>query len=395
MDENKLPVALHLFPVFRLGGAERVVLDLVRLLPERGFRCRLCVFAEDGRFPDRDLIPPDLVELDQRGPITRSFSTVRSVLEMRRMLANEDVDLLHTHLWPADLVGALANIRTGLPHVSHQHGTGKELLRGGVRPTLKRDISRRLMGLSGARFIAVSQAVRAHAGQVYGLRKHRISLIYNGFSERQFPDGWKRRASYEGGLRVGFAGRFDPGKGLQHLIHAFAKLKQTGNKARLRLAGAGPLENEVKQLCSEMGIGDVVEFCGALCDMASFYAGLDAFVLPSFSEGLPMTLIEALAMGCVPVVSDVGGVREVLDDGVEGYIVPPGDENELARALITLAEQPELRARMARAGRKRARTQFTADRMVNSIAALYRTILAESEGCGAHTRRDEGGIAGA
>lgn len=395
MDENKLPVALHLFPVFRLGGAERVVLDLVRLLPERGFRCRLCVFGEDGRFPDRDLIPQDLVELGQQGPITRSFSTIRSVRRMRRMLANEDVDLLHTHLWPADLVGALANIRTGLPHVSHQHGTGKELLRGGVRPTLKRDISRRLMRLSGARFVAVSEAVRTHVSRVYGVHRNRISLIPNGFCEGQFPG--RRRTIASGGdrLTVGYAGRFDEEKGVPHLIRAFARMKERERRARLRLAGAGPLESKCRQLCSHVGISDAVEFCGPVSDMASFYAGLDVFVLPSLSEGLPMSLIEALAMGCVPVVSDVGGVREVLQDGVEGRIVSPGDENELARALITLAEQPELHARMARAGRKRARTQFTADRMANSIAALYRTILAEREGCGAHTRRDEGGIAGA
>jgi glycosyltransferase involved in cell wall biosynthesis len=315
---------------------------------------------------------------------------------MRRMLANEDVDLLHTHLWPADLVGALANIRTGLPHVSHQHGTGKELLRGGVRPTLKRDISRRLMRLSGARFVAVSEAVRTHVKRVYGVHRNRISLIPNGFCVRQFPG--RRRTIASGGdrLTVGYAGRFDEEKGIPHLIRAFARMKERERRARLRLAGAGPLESKCRQLCSHVGISDAVEFCGPVSDMVSFYASLDVFALPSLhSEGLPLVLVEAMSMGCVPVASNDAGVREVIEDGRHGFVVRPGDENELARALITLAEQPELRARMARAGRKRACTQFTADRMANNIAALYRTILAESEGCGAHTRRDEGGIAGA
>jgi glycosyltransferase involved in cell wall biosynthesis len=176
---------------------------------------------------------------------------------------------------------------------------------------------------------------------------------------------------------VGWTGRMTGVKRTDIVLRGFALLRSRGVPATLCMVGDGPDRRQIEELASELGIVRDCLFTGYQEDVGPFFAAFDVFVLPSANEGTPVTAIEALASGCPVVATRVGGVPDVVQDGEDGILIDPGSPEQLADALVLLAGDPELRARMGAAGRKRTLPRYAVSRLIDDVDALYRELLAK------------------
>jgi glycosyltransferase involved in cell wall biosynthesis len=178
-----------------------------------------------------------------------------------------------------------------------------------------------------------------------------------------------------------FAGRLAPEKDVATLLRAARHVATVRPQFRLAIAGSGPCEAELKDLAAKLRVEGVVEFLGEVRDMPALLRRASLFVLPSITEGLPLTVLEAMACGLPVVATSVGGTPEAVDDGVSGLLVPSGDAAALADALLRVhSNADEVRA-MGLAGRRRVQALFDVRSMVLQYESTYRQVL-ESLGVG-------------
>jgi glycosyltransferase involved in cell wall biosynthesis len=169
-------------------------------------------------------------------------------------------------------------------------------------------------------------------------------------------------------------GSLRPNKGHRILIDALAALLRSEGQAgwRLAIAGQGEERDALRRQAHEAGLGDRVHLLGQREDIADVHAAADVFAMPSYAEGLPLALLEAMFAGSAIVASGVGGIPEAVADEEEALLTPPGDADALRRALGRLLEDTALRARLGGAARRRADAQFRIERMVDRYETLYR-----------------------
>jgi colanic acid/amylovoran biosynthesis glycosyltransferase len=184
-------------------------------------------------------------------------------------------------------------------------------------------------------------------------------------------------------LRLLFVGRLVSEKGVLVLLRALARLRRRGVEVPAVLVGDGPYRGEFEQAGRRLGVAEQVTFTGALTGarLAPLYREADVFCLPSFAEGLPVVLMEAMANELPVVTSRIAGIAELVDDGVNGLLLPPGRDDVIADALERLAADPELRARWGRAGRERVLRDYDVGRSAALLESLFR-----SRGAGASGR---------
>jgi glycosyltransferase involved in cell wall biosynthesis len=178
-------------------------------------------------------------------------------------------------------------------------------------------------------------------------------------------------------------GRLTPAKGQRILLDAALRLAQAGRDFRLVMVGSGPDADDLQAAAHESGLNGKVTFTGALNqdEVSHWYAQADAFALPSFAEGIPVVLMEAMASGVPCVTTRITGIPELIRDGQDGLLVTPSDSDELATALARLMDNPELRERFAAAGRARVRDQYDLERNVTRLGdVLARRLAAAATG---------------
>jgi glycosyltransferase involved in cell wall biosynthesis len=372
---------VHVLSSFDLGGQEQVALDLAACLVRTGHRVTAVSLAP----------PPD-------GPLAAEFRAagvgVERVarprpgvdpglfLRLHRWFRASGVDLVHTHNRMPLIYAAPAAWAAGIPVVHTKHGSNPK---GGTRL-----LAGNLAGRFVDAFVAVSPEIAEFARRRREVARDRLSVIANGIDLSRFhPDPAARaRVRAELGIEagawvVGTVGRVAREKNQALLVRAVAPL--LGREAPLVVAGDGPLLADLSRLAAELGIAPFAHFLGTRRDVPDVLNALDAFVLSSDLEGLPLVLPEAMAVGLPVVATSVGGVPTVVDEGRTGFLVPPGDEAALRRRVATLRAEPE----EARACGLRARLEvvrrFSAERMAADYVAVYERVLA---------RRTEGGMGG-
>jgi glycosyltransferase involved in cell wall biosynthesis len=173
---------------------------------------------------------------------------------------------------------------------------------------------------------------------------------------------------------IGCAARLSEEKDHAGLLRAFADLAAVEPRAMLACAGDGPLAESLRARTAATGLADRVRWLGTVEDMPTFYASLDVCVLNSTREGLPLSLLEAMAFGIPVVATDVGGVGELLQ-GSAGVLVPPSEPSRLASELASLSSDPTRAQRMGRVGEARVRAEYSVDRMADEYVALYHQLV--------------------
>jgi glycosyltransferase involved in cell wall biosynthesis len=361
---------LQLLVSTALGGGPRQVWDLVRRLPREEFEV-VVAGPRDGVFFERfqglgiQTLP---LPLDRLGP-----AGLRGTI---RLLREGKIDLVHSHGKGAGLHGRLAARWSGVPAVHTFHGIHYRY------PAPARQLYLALergLGRLSHTVIHVSASQEAEAQSLGLAAPGRSVTIVNGIdvpeldaSLARSPITREKLGLGREHLVLGCVARFDPVKRLDVLVRALRHLVAREPRARLVLVGGGEAEPRLRQLVRATGLGDHVVFAGWLEEAARVCPALDLSVSASLKEGLPLSLVEAMAARLAVVASDVPGHRDVVAGGETGVLVPPENPEALAAAAASLLADPERRRRLGEAGRARVLRDFSAEAMVRQTADVYR-----------------------
>lgn len=284
------------------------------------------------------------------------------ILRLREALRRERPDVLHTHLSKASISGTIAAKFARVPSLATVHG-----------------MNRRYTYSFADRVIAVSEAGRRDLIR-QGLQPSKVVVAHNGIPMPELPsisDRLKAKAALGipgDALVIGSVTRLAPGKGIDDALTAFAKLKQEFPSLRLVLAGEGSCTEQLQRQASDCGLSDDIHFLGYCEDVESVVAAFDLFVLPSHSEGLPLCILEAMALGVPVVATKVGGIPEVIDER-SGLMVPVQDPLTLAAAAKTILADGNLRASMGAYARERAERHFSLQASCDALETAYLGVL--------------------
>lgn len=353
-----------------VGGAERHVVDLVLALHREGHAVTvacsvsgsLAEALEAARIPVRPLL----------GKIVKRRVSLRYALELRKILGRESFDLLHAHVYSSAAASALATAGTGVPLVVTEH---TEALWQGMSGRLFSSWMYRRV----SRVIAVSSAIRRRLIERDHVPPARINVVPNSVPPARDADGdtLSLPAEFGDGPLIGMIARLQPEKGVTSFLKAAAHVAKELPAARFVVVGDGPLWKEMLGLAEVLGVRERVLFLGFRPDAQALIELMDVVAVPSVSEGTPLVVLEAMAAGTPVVASRVGGIPDQICHGREGILVPPGDPRALADALLVLLRSPELARSVGEAGRLRAGTEFSHERMVRRVEGIYRTALAD------------------
>jgi glycosyltransferase involved in cell wall biosynthesis len=288
-----------------------------------------------------------------------------------RRLRREGIDMVHTHEFAMNAYGGLAARMAGVASVATIHG------KHWVADRRRRILAYRALRAAGVELVAVSQDLARYLEARLALARGDIHVVYNGIPmPERVVCGERRRSAAGARAELGIpadgpllvaVGNLYPVKDHATLIRAMTKL---GEPARLAIAGRGEEEQSLRALAAQLGFGERLHLLGLRDDVDRLLTAADLFVQPSVSEGLPLSVLEAMAVGLPIVATRVGGMPEALGDDA-GMLVPPGEPSALASAIDQLLANPGRADRLGQAARTRAVELFSLEAMVRQYLALY------------------------
>lgn len=348
---------LHVQKVSGVSGSEAHLLSLLPRLRRRGWDARMLVLHE-GEAGAREFIEAMRAQ-DVPTEAWRMRFDLDPTVPVR--LLRRRATIVHTHLVHADLLGLPAAALARVPvRVSTKHGFN-EFRSSGV-------IARadRAAGRFAHRQIAISHGLARYLARTEGFREDDFTVVHYGIEagpEPPLPPAPTRLAA---------VGRLIPIKGFDLLLRAFAEARAQVPELTLEIAGAGPLDAELRA-----GAPDGVSFLGRVSPVSRVYERNAIVVVPSRGEGFGMVALEAAERGRAAIVSNVGGLPEIVADGETGTVVPTEDVEALARAIVVLTRDEELVRAYGAAARRRAVDQFSADAAADGVELVYRDLLAQ------------------
>jgi glycosyltransferase involved in cell wall biosynthesis len=374
------PLSGVLFVIDNLefGGGERGFLQLVRGLAAHGERVGVAahpggVFEADARAVGAAFFPLDM----------RARFAAATVRRLRAIVGGQGFAVVHSQGARADFTARLA--LAGLAGVGHVCTVQMPVEGFDVGP-LRRALYVALDRLTAARvdrFIVVSRALERLLVEGRGVPAERVRLIPNGVElpraqPATAPAAMRTALGIAAGGRViGAVGRLVWQKGFEHLIRAMRVVVAAEPAARLVVVGDGPLRHRLATLSAECGVDGCVTFAGFRRDVTALLRAFEILVVPSLREGLPMITLEGMAAGTPVVATAIPGILEQIDSGVDGMLVPPGDADALAAAVVRLLGDAALRDRLGAAARRKAATAFDVSRTVAATREVYAGLMRE------------------
>jgi glycosyltransferase involved in cell wall biosynthesis len=356
---------LHLQKVAGISGSEAHLLSLLPELKERGWNVRFLMLHEHepgARDFARELrargIPLDAI------PLAADVDPI-AFFRIAGYLGRMRPTILHTHLVHADVYGQLTGALTGVPiRVSTKHGFNE------FRENRGFALGDRAIASLAHTHIAISRGLARYLEEVEGFDGASFEIVHYGIE----PDGEPR--PYAGDVpRLLCVGRLIPIKGHIVLLRAFAQARRRVPSLRLDVAGRGPLEPALRALAKELGVEDAMRFLGYVAPVQRAIEEAAAVVVPSMGEGFGMVALEAMERARPVIAAEIGGLGELVEDGVTGYLVPAGEAEPLADAIVRVASDLPKAAEMGSAGRRRALEQFLQERCTDRTELLYRARL--------------------
>ena len=378
-------IVVHLTSSTFFGGPERQMLGLAHhLVP--AYRSIFLSFSEKGRcWPFLDEARSQGFRAEAlRHDTPRLFAACR---ELKTLLRQANAEVVCCRGYKADLIGLRAARKLDIPVIAVSHGWTAENFRVRLYEKVDRFFLRRM-----DRVVCVSQK---QADRVIGsgTPSERVMVIRDAVDLSRFdkPDPGCRdtlRHFFAGtpSRIVGAAGRLSPEKGFSNLVDAAANLAGADPQLGFILLGDGPLRAALAEQIRRVGLQGRFVLAGHRTDLDTLLPFLDLLVLPSYTEGLPNIVLEAFAAGVPVVATAVGGTPEVIDDGVNGYLVPPGDPACLADRIRTALNSEAQRREMGLRGRQKVWKQFT----FASQSVLYQQLFETLGGQGRKYRQDNG-----
>lgn len=372
MNEDRLTVG-HVLHRLDRAGAEVLAADLARKLRDRYRFVFLCL---DGVGPLGEALASEgfvVADLGRRPGLDRSVAR-----RIRREVKNHGIRLLHAHQYTPFFYAALSRgLGSTPPILFTEHGRHYPDER-----KLKRVLANRWLLKPDDRVTAVGRFVADALTANEGIQAGRVRVIHNGIDPDDFPSAdadSRARARALLGIDsetpvVMQVARFHKVKDHGTAVRAFARAVDRFFGARLCLIGDGPERQTIEALARELDVQEHVQFLGVHDDIAKLLPGADVFILSSVSEGVSVTLLEAMSTGLPIVATDVGGNSEVIEHEETGLLSPRGDADALGDHLIALLADDERRRAMGAAGRARLLETFTQERMHGAYAEIYEQI---------------------
>ena len=366
------PSGLHILQIYHdtgPGGAEQMIVDLCRWLRLQGHRLTV-VTSKEGWLSQRlaeseieALVIPKRRRLD--------FTRLGQILRVAR---ERQVDVIHAHEFQSIVGAAMVALWGRFPLVATVHG--REYI-----ASRRRRVLIRLAGQMCRQLVAVSQATRDFLVRDLKIPQSKVTTIYNGVDAERYKqvsaDEKTRQAlGIPAGARViGTVGSLYPVKGQTYLLQAMARVVHRFPQTVCLIAGRGELSEALRREANALNLNGNLKLLGYRTDVPELLSAMELFVLPSLSEGLPLSLLEAQACGLPVVASDVGGNSEVVEEGKSGYLVPPSHSDVLADRILSLLENPATAVAMGDHGRKRVQEIFSLQSMARNYLSLYRSCL--------------------
>lgn len=360
-----------------ISGGEKVLFDLATALKERGHDVSV-ICPDPGQLPD---------ELRKVGIETTiiPFHKTYDIMAARRLaqfITREKIEVLHSHSMLTNIVSRVAGRLARVPvSVSTEHLT-MELGRGGrsgeIIERLKARYYRILDNYTSRynqQVIAVSNAVRDDLVE-QGIPTSRITVIQNGINIPDINPTARDRIRLDLGIKpgetvIGAVGRLSPQKDYPTLLRAFKEVESSCPEAILLIAGDGYLRDNLEKLTDELGIRERVKFLGYRSNVLEVVSSFDIYALSSLWEGLPLAVLEAMAMGKPVVATSVPGTQEAVNEGETGFLVPLKDNQALSQGIIKLVCNQKKIKLMGDAGRRRWNDCFSLTRVIDEHEELY------------------------
>ncbi len=361
---------LHLVYQLGCGGMENGIVNLANHMDTERFHVGVCVFVGNGAYEkriDTSRTPLFFMNKPEGNDPLLPFKLIR-------LFRHWKPHILHTHAWGTLVEGILAGKLAKVPIIVHgEHGT--------METRYRNILVQRIFWKFTDRILSVSKMHKKKLIQTIGAG-YNITVIPNGVDTERFHPtidktsvrkqlGWPTDA-----VCLISVGRLVPVKDHDTLIRAFAKLKQNVSQPiRLYLVGDGPLDDELRQLAGTLGLRKEVKFLGQRDDVPRLLQAADIFVLPSKSEGMSNTLLEAMSTRLCIVATKVGGNLELVSHGKTGVLVPPNDVEPLASMLEWLIEDTETRTKLGLAARHFVQDHYSLGTMMKNYSRLYIELL--------------------
>ncbi|MFH1563678.1 MAG: glycosyltransferase [Nitrospirota bacterium] len=351
------------------GGAERVVYNLVeRLNLELFYPVVCCLYKNEKLGDELKNLGIKIVEMNLKSGINWSL-----LLKLSNIMKKERINIVHTHTASSWFYGTIAAKLAKIPVIINTvHG------RGNILPQRKEIIERKILSLLTTRIISVSEQLKKSLIEHEGISLKKVITITNGVDINRYRVNEdeiikvKKTFNLDGCYPIiGIVARLDYEKNHQMLLNAMPKIVSCYPEAKLLIVGTGSLEENLQSLTRKLNLSSHVLFLGFHKDVSPILATFDLFVLPSRREGMPLTLLEAMSAGKPIVATNVGGIPEVVEDKINGFLVPSDNYDSLADAIIKILQDKNKMLEMGKASRSRAEEYFSLEKMITEYENLY------------------------
>ncbi len=368
-----MPVkVLHLRSSAGFYGAERVIITLMRRLPDDGVEATLaCIenyISGDQSLLDRAL-ESNLQALEISCKSRMDFRTISNLVQVCK---SNQIDIIHSHDYKSHFYGGIAARLAGCRQVATLHGKTF----GDVKNRAYELVENLLLRMV-SHITVVSEQLYADISKTSLGKK--LSLVANGVDEQSFnPDVEGFSKQYWGFdpscFVFGIIARLSEEKGHRVLLEAFSKLHDRNENIGLLLVGDGPLKDDLINLINDLGLANKIKFGGSRTEVEQILNDLDCYVSPSHTEGMPMSILEAMASALPIVATDVGAVGHLLRDEY-GKLVSPGDVNGLAEQMQAILDEKNNIQTYGKKCRKRIEEEYCAGIQSREFARIYRSVL--------------------
>lgn len=348
-----------------IGGAEKQMLLLAKHLSEKGYEVSLAY----GRYSKIKEMHSEFAQWCKEVYVLPTIHKhdPRHYSRLKRVLKNGNFDLIHLHLWnPGSCRYAFfAAHHYGVPIVTTEHDPF-ELT--GIKLKIKQNCINKTN-----QTIAVGSINYGLLDEYYKIPEKRLNLVNNGIEVDRFLDNTDEPdlPIEHGDIVITCIAEMHPRKGHKYLLKAFRKLQLESPRVHLMLVGMGPLEYELREQYADL---PNVHFLGWRKDIVSILKASDIFVLPSLKEAFGLAVLEAMASGIIAIATNTGGTVDIIENGKNGYLIPPKDSDAIVRTIFNILDNPDKKRQIELAALERVQKEFTAERMTEKTIKVYNKV---------------------
>ncbi len=361
----KYPIRIfYIITELDIGGAESMLFELVQCIDKNKFTPEVgCLKGEGvvGKKLEACGIKVKYFHIEKPWHIYKLANVIS-------FLRQGHFNILHSYLFHANIVGRICGKLSGIPIILSSIRVCEQERR--YHLWMDR-ITNWMVNLE----ICVSKKVKNFTIEKANIPEHKLEVIENGIPYSFLDAITSCRNKKSHSLVVGTVARLSEQKGIKYLLYAAKRVTEQFSDITFTIVGKGPLASQLKELSIKLGISSKVKFLGFRNDIPELLSVIDIFVLPSLWEGMPNVVLEAMSAGKPVIATDTGGSKDIIDNGINGVLVEPGNSEALAEAILKLLEDPVQRQRLGESAREKIKERFPIDKMVSKTEQVYNKFL--------------------